>query len=410
MGKVLDSAQVSKRSPLTVYEATEQAPAWTVKMRHVMVFPSPTGLAVMEVLALNNPTDRAWLGPPDGQGNRTSIVLDLPADANGFRFDGAMDESSTAVSAGRAACAAPLKPGMSQIRMGYVVPITGGQAKFNIVAPAPVENLMLFVPNDGQVISQAPGLAAAGTHEVHGKAMRLLRASGLAVGARTSVVIGGLAQAARPTPPASRPGAAPAPSRWSAPGRCCCVWPWLLRLGGDASPTPAGRRTARRDRHASAIEYGLGRRAGRRPIGRGCLRPVPAPGRPGDPPRRSPGCAGGGGGGAAGGQRSRQEHAAEGPGHADLAQSGPAALFGQDVAAGTVAIRSRIGLISHQPMLYRDLTVGENLEFFGKLYGVPGPRRRAAELLDLVGLAGTATTRSKPSAGAWFSGRPSPVP
>jgi heme exporter protein A len=61
-------------------------------------------------------------------------------------------------------------------------------------------------------------------------------------------------------------------------------------------------------------------------------------------------------------------------------------LFGQDVAAGNVAIRSRIGLISHQPMLYRDLTVGENLEFFGKLYGVPGPRRRAAELLDLVGL------------------------
>jgi heme exporter protein A len=61
-------------------------------------------------------------------------------------------------------------------------------------------------------------------------------------------------------------------------------------------------------------------------------------------------------------------------------------LFGQDVSGHSVAIRSRIGLISHQPMLYRDLTVGENLEFFGKLYGVPAPRRRAAELLDLVGL------------------------
>jgi hypothetical protein len=81
---------------------------------------------------------------------------------------------------------------MSQVRMGYVVPITGGQARFDIVAPAPVENLMLFVPSDGQVILKAPGLAAAGTHEVHGKAMRCYQASGLAVGARTSVVIGGL--------------------------------------------------------------------------------------------------------------------------------------------------------------------------------------------------------------------------
>jgi hypothetical protein len=103
-----------------------------------------------------------------------------------------MENCCTKVSAGRAASAMPHKPGMSQIRMGYVVPITGGQAKFDIVAPAPVDNLMLFVPSGGQASSQAPGLAPAGTHEVHGKTMQCYQAAGLAAGARTPVVIGGL--------------------------------------------------------------------------------------------------------------------------------------------------------------------------------------------------------------------------
>jgi heme exporter protein A len=37
-------------------------------------------------------------------------------------------------------------------------------------------------------------------------------------------------------------------------------------------------------------------------------------------------------------------------------------------------------------MLYRDLTARENLEFFGKLYAVADPRRRAEELLAAVDL------------------------
>ena len=48
--------------------------------------------------------------------------------------------------------------------------------------------------------------------------------------------------------------------------------------------------------------------------------------------------------------------------------------------------RARVGLISHNAMLYPDLTAQENLEFFARLYGIEDPTARALELLDAVGL------------------------
>ena len=52
--------------------------------------------------------------------------------------------------------------------------------------------------------------------------------------------------------------------------------------------------------------------------------------------------------------------------------------------AGT-SLRADLGVVSHQPLLYGDLTAEENLRFFGKLYSVDSERVR--EVLKLVGLA-----------------------
>lgn len=69
------------------------------------------------------------------------------------------------------------------------------------------------------------------------------------------------------------------------------------------------------------------------------------------------------------------------------ATSGEALVMGVDVKEEPDTARKFIGLISHQPMLYPDLTAEENLLLYARLYGVADPQKRVNELLDVVGLS-----------------------
>jgi heme ABC exporter ATP-binding subunit CcmA len=56
---------------------------------------------------------------------------------------------------------------------------------------------------------------------------------------------------------------------------------------------------------------------------------------------------------------------------------------------GTVEVathRSRIGLLAHEPLVYRELTALENLDLFGRLYRVLERRERIGMLLERFGL------------------------
>lgn len=52
----------------------------------------------------------------------------------------------------------------------------------------------------------------------------------------------------------------------------------------------------------------------------------------------------------------------------------------------SAAVRRRLGVVSHLPLLYGDLSAFENLHFYGRMYGVDELNARIAEVLELVGL------------------------
>jgi heme exporter protein A len=66
---------------------------------------------------------------------------------------------------------------------------------------------------------------------------------------------------------------------------------------------------------------------------------------------------------------------------------GAVSLAGYRLPDQAAAVRTRLGVVSHLPLLYGDLTAEENLRFFGRMYGVLNIESRITEVLEMVGLA-----------------------
>lgn len=68
--------------------------------------------------------------------------------------------------------------------------------------------------------------------------------------------------------------------------------------------------------------------------------------------------------------------------------SGTATVAGFDINRSPEEIKKSIGYVSQKFSLYTDLTVGENLKFFGKIYGLRNKalKQRIEEVLKLTGL------------------------
>ena len=69
------------------------------------------------------------------------------------------------------------------------------------------------------------------------------------------------------------------------------------------------------------------------------------------------------------------------------------ATFGRVTVAGyqlpvqAAQVRSNLGVVSHQPLLYGELTAEENLLFYGRMYSVVNLSHRISEVLEFVGLS-----------------------
>lgn len=65
---------------------------------------------------------------------------------------------------------------------------------------------------------------------------------------------------------------------------------------------------------------------------------------------------------------------------------GEVRVAGHPLPQQAAAVRARLGVVSHMPLLYGDLTAEENLRFYGRLYGIPRLAERIDEVLGMIGL------------------------
>src|ERR1700730_17574184 len=83
--------------------------------------------------------------------------------------------------------------------------------------------------------------------------------------------------------------------------------------------------------------------------------------------------------------------------------AGSAWVEGLDVRTDAEAVRERIGYMSQKFSLYDDLTVAENLQFYGRIYGLTADRLklRIAEITELNGLGPYLDRLAAKLSGGW---------
>src|SRR5437773_12078407 len=83
--------------------------------------------------------------------------------------------------------------------------------------------------------------------------------------------------------------------------------------------------------------------------------------------------------------------------------SGTATVGGVDVSRDPEGVKRRIGYMSQRFSLYENLTVDQNIRFFGGIYGLDRARLDARRrfVLDMAGLHGREGLRAADVAGGW---------
>lgn len=189
VGNVMDGRHSGQQVRMTVYEWTETPPAWSVTMRHVIIDPTPEGVvSVTEILSVQNPTDRAWVGRADANGARVTLVLPVTPGADRFEFPAGQQARSVRKDENRLAYTAPLLPGASEFQISYSVPVTNGKARVALAAPADVGNTMVFVVDRGATVN-VENLQASGSHDMGGAKALMFGASNVKAGAQAVLTL-----------------------------------------------------------------------------------------------------------------------------------------------------------------------------------------------------------------------------
>ena len=80
---------------------------------------------------------------------------------------------------------------------------------------------------------------------------------------------------------------------------------------------------------------------------------------------------------------------------------GSGTCLGYDIRTQSRLIKPRVGYMTQRFSLYQDLSIRENLEFVGRVFGLADPRGAASEAIDRLGLRGREDQLAGELSGGW---------
>jgi ABC-2 type transport system ATP-binding protein len=81
--------------------------------------------------------------------------------------------------------------------------------------------------------------------------------------------------------------------------------------------------------------------------------------------------------------------------------AGHGTCLGYDILTETDKIKVHVGYMTQRFSLYQDLSVRENLEFVGRIYGIPDPSAAARAAIERLGLSGRGEQIAGTLSGGW---------
>jgi hypothetical protein len=238
-GTLMDASNRHQTVEVVCYELSSDEPSWRVAMRHVMIDAIPGGLRVAEIVVVENPASTTWLGRSSPGARPVTTAFRLPPGASNVSLGkGFHDWCCTTFADGTLSSHLPLMPQRTELHFGYLVPARDGAVSLEVRAPAPVDHMMVVIPEELETAS-VEGLALGGTEPFGDRAVRYYRAAGLPAGAASRLVLSGLRGAAA----ATTEGKPASPARViAAIGGALLVLTALavLLLRPRPAPTPSG--------------------------------------------------------------------------------------------------------------------------------------------------------------------------
>ncbi len=176
-GDPMDPEHPDRIVRVTVYETTDTEPEWSVQMHYAVVKPIPGQRAyqVQELLVVDNPSDRVWLGRTDAHGHRVTFSLPLSDNTEGRE---------------RIENHRPLYPGTARYQFNYVVPVRERTATVSLSTIAPTRIIAVIVPDESGVHVDPDGLTPGqAMPSQDGGMMASYQAQSLAAGKTVSLKI-----------------------------------------------------------------------------------------------------------------------------------------------------------------------------------------------------------------------------